>query len=155
MIIRNTAPLSRVKGHIVESVADEDGHLRVLVSTIAFGMGVNCKKVRRIIHFRPSKSEEMYVQECGRAGRDGLPSTCVLLYNGFLSTHCEKAMKEYLSSSECHRKCLMSRFGFSNELQVLVMHSFVVTFALQLVCVGPRYALICGALTESVRQRRW
>jgi len=107
---------SRIKGHIVESMADEDGHLRVLVSTIAFGMGVNCKQVRRIIHFRPSKSGEMYVQECGRAGRDGLPSTCVLLYNGFLSTHCEKAMKEYLSSSECHRKCLMSRFGFSNEL---------------------------------------
>ena len=108
---------SRVKGHIVGNMADEDGHLRVLVSTIAFGMGVNCKKVRRIIHFGPSKSVEMYVQECGRAGRDGLPSTCVLLYNGLLSTHCEKAMKEYLSSSECRRKWLMSHFGFSNELQ--------------------------------------
>ena len=108
---------SRVKDHIVENMANEDGHLRLLISTIAFGMGVNCKRVRRIIHFGPSKSVEMYVQECGRAGRDGLPSTCILLYNGLLSTHSEKDMKEYLSSSECRRKWLMSHFGFSNELQ--------------------------------------
>ena len=70
---------SHVKDHIVENMANEDGYLRVLISTIAFGMGVNCKRVRRIIHFGPSKSVEMYVQECGRAGREGLPSTCILL----------------------------------------------------------------------------
>ena len=66
---------SRAKDHILENMANEDGHLRLLISTIAFGMSVNCKRVRRIIHFGPSKSVEMYVQECGRAGRDGLPST--------------------------------------------------------------------------------
>lgn len=47
---------SRVKEHIVDNMASDEGHLRVLISTIAFGMGVNCKKVRRIIHFSPSKS---------------------------------------------------------------------------------------------------
>ena len=85
--------LSRVKEHIVENMASDEGHLRVLISTIAFGMGVNCKKVRQVIHFGPSKSMKMYVQECGRAGRDGLPSTCVLLHNGLLSAHCDTDMK--------------------------------------------------------------
>ena len=80
-------------------------------------MGVNCKRVRRIIHFGPSNSVEMYVQECGRAGREGLPSTCILVDNGLLSTHSEKNMKEYLSSSESLQKWLMNHFGFSNELQ--------------------------------------
>ena len=42
---------SRVKEHIVDNMASDEGHLRVLISTIAFGMGVNCKKVRRVIHF--------------------------------------------------------------------------------------------------------
>ena len=78
-----------VKDHILQNMAKNDGHLRVLISTIAFGMGVNCRHVRRIVHFGPSKSIEMYVQECGRAGRDNLPSTCILLYNGLLSANCD------------------------------------------------------------------
>ena len=64
-----------VKDHILMSMATEDGHVRILICTVAFGMGVNC---RSVIHFGPSKSVELYVQKCGRAGRDGLPSTCVL-----------------------------------------------------------------------------
>lgn len=106
-----------VKEHIAENMADRIGHLRVLISTVAFGMGVNCQKVGRVIHFGPSKSVEMYLQECGRAGRDGLPSTCILLYNGLLSTHCEKDMKEYLAINVCRRKWLMNHFGFSTEIE--------------------------------------
>jgi superfamily II DNA/RNA helicase len=43
-------------------------HILVLISTIAFGMGIDCKSVRRVIHFGPSKNLESYVQESGRAG---------------------------------------------------------------------------------------
>ena len=44
-----------VKQHIVNDLGDEEGHIRVLISTIAFGMGVNCKCVRQVIHLVPSK----------------------------------------------------------------------------------------------------
>lgn len=57
--------LKRVKEHIIENMAKDDGHLRVVICTVAFGMD----------HPR---------QECGRAGRDGLPSSCILLFNGLL-----------------------------------------------------------------------
>ena len=98
-----------MKEHLVDNMASDEGHLRVLISTIAFGMEVNCKKVRRIIYFGPSKSMEMYVQECGRAGRDGLPSTCVL------SAQCDKDMKHYVSTTECRCNVLINHFGFEHD----------------------------------------
>ena len=47
---------------VLQEMAQETGCIRVLICTIAFGMGVNCKGVQRIIHLGPSKSVEAYIQ---------------------------------------------------------------------------------------------
>lgn len=60
------------------------GNLRIVVATVAFGMGINKQDIRAVIHYNMPRDFESYVQELGRAGRDGLPAHCHL----FLDPNC-------------------------------------------------------------------
>ena len=104
-----------VKDHILSNITSINGHIRILICTIAFGMGVNCQYITRIIHFGGSKCIESYIQECGRAGRKGQSSTCILYYNGLLMKYSGDDMKNYACSKLCRRKEISSVFPTSKN----------------------------------------
>ena len=83
----------QIKNHIIDHATQESSHLRVIICTVAFGMGVNCAGFNQVIHFRPSRNMEAYLQECGRAGRNGKLSVCHILYNSLLTSRCDDDIK--------------------------------------------------------------
>ena len=93
----------------------------VLVTTCAWGMGVDKKNVRTVIHFDPSPTAEAYVQEAGRAGRDGEPSEALLLWspedkariNGLPEKEWKRAasLAVFAESGRCRREVLLEALG--------------------------------------------
>ena len=142
-----------VKDHVIKNMTVTGSHLRVLIATVAFGMGVNCKEVRHVIHFGPSKNLEQYVQESGRAGRDGKVSTCTLLYNGLLATYCEKDMKEFLQSDRCRRQELMRNFNNYVCIEFNPAHNCCDVCASNCDCNSPECGMSwCVLVPESARE---
>ena len=133
------------KRTICHSFQNETSGIRVLVATIAFGMGVNCKGVCRIIHFGPSKNIESYIQESGRAGRDGKQSVAHIIYHGLLLNHVGKDIKLYVNTTDCRRKLLLSQFdNFSQVKFPKQLHLCCDNCSIKCKCGAPN----CGELTK-------
>lgn len=103
-----TPPANKEK--ILLSFQSLSGTIRLLIATIAFGMGIDCKGVHRVIHYGPAKNVESFIQETGRAGSDGTQSAVYILYHGILLVHVDGHMKQYVKTNHCRRKELLKHF---------------------------------------------
>ncbi|KAJ8041444.1 putative Werner syndrome ATP-dependent helicase-like 1 [Holothuria leucospilota] len=96
---------------IVKDFADVNGKVRVLVCTIAFGLGVNVKGVHTVIMYGTPCEIDDYVQLCGRGGRDGLQSISVTLKMSQTGRAVSKEMKDFTKTSGCRHEILYKAFS--------------------------------------------
>jgi ATP-dependent DNA helicase RecQ len=85
----------------------------VIVATSAFGMGIDKADVRRVLHWGPSRTVEAYYQEAGRAGRDGRPAECVIVWRPADLDWGDTtiAVRRYVETQACRRGTLLAYFG--------------------------------------------
>ena len=102
-----------IKEFVSKQFSIERGITRVLLATMAFGMGVNCRDLKTIIHYGPPNDLDDYLQESGRAGRDGKQSQAILVTfpHSTGSRNISKEMKVYTKNKDkCRRELLMEQF---------------------------------------------
>lgn len=101
---------------IVLGLVEGKSKLRLMFVTVAFGLALDVRDIRRIVHIGVPYTVEEYFQEAGRCGRDGLPGNATIYFNSFdISTakgNLSQAMTDYVKSDKCKREMILSYFGY-------------------------------------------
>ncbi len=112
---------------IVKSLVEGVSKIRILFVTVAFGIGIDLKNIRRVIHIGVPYTMEEYFQEAGRCGRDGQQSEAIVFYNSTdISAgkkHLTHTMRNFVQESNCKRQFILNYFGYKVPKRSLPDHT--------------------------------
>lgn len=127
---------NHVKEEIIKRFTSESA-LRIVIATTAFGMGVDCPDVLQVIHLGSPSDVESYVQETGRAGRNGSLALAVLLLKKRRDRFIERTMNTYINNtSTCRRDILFQNFDQYSQQTVSKLCTCCDICACSCVCGG-------------------
>ena len=134
----------------------EPGRKVVMIATNAFGLGIDKPDIRYIIHYQMPGSPESYVQEAGRAGRDGKPARCVLLFQPDDIAIQEYFLKEAHPTKSQARMVAEGLYAWSDEGKEVSVRDLALSVALP----QPRVRVVLSVLeamgvAEEVKAARW
>ena len=121
-----------MKLFIIKELSRVKPTVRLVLATVALGMGLNAPCIERIVHCRPPTTLEGYMQEIGRAGRQGQKAEAVLYYNNSDISRSRKGMSEAMiyfcrNENSCLRKQLLQHFGFDEAVLLVTLLTAVPT----------------------------
>jgi ATP-dependent DNA helicase RecQ len=110
-----------MKSYIIQDLQKREPKIRLVRATVALGMGLNAPSVQRVIHCRPPCKLENYIQEIGRAGRNGQQATAIMFYNNSDLANNRKGLSKDMvefcrNSIGCLREHIVKFLGFNAPL---------------------------------------
>lgn len=110
----------------MKELVNNSSKIRLLFVTVAFGIGVDVKNIRHIIHIGVPLTMEEYFQEAGRCGRDGQPSKALVYYNSYDISEGKKnlseTMRKFVQMQSCKRQFILKYFGYNLPASNLPEH---------------------------------
>jgi ATP-dependent DNA helicase RecQ len=133
--------LDRIKEHVLESLFDPAGTVRVVIATTALSMGVNFPNVKFVLQFGPPSDIEEYLQQIGRAGRYGSAAQAVMHWAPRQKLHTDQGVKDIAKGDDCIREAVLQHFQTEKLQQHHPMHDCCNICAASCACKQPCTAM--------------
>lgn len=138
----------RIKEFVLQSMLQRDGIVRVVIATTALSMGVNFPDIRNVVQFGPPKDPEEYLQQIGRAGRDGEGGHAILYWSPRQLVHTEHDLKVVARSEDCIRSALLAHFQKEAVEPHQPLHGCCSRCHMNCMCAGESCAIPVIPLTQ-------
>lgn len=123
---------SHVEESVLTSFKCVNSHLQIVISTIAFGMGIDSPNVWQVVHFGPSSDIESYIKETGRTGRDGHLAPALLIRKSLKGTALNQELKKYTEMSLVVDKMFFFKILIATNMLTRVIFVYVVMWVLKM-----------------------